>query len=175
MKTSALPNYMKLQHLIFVICIYIFCFHLAASKKKHSHIHQQYHGAARLAFGQNPEIVSSTSTSTTTTTTQIPVSTAMTTSSSQISIDNSSSGVEHESTSPIEITNNGERRSGNMNAKVLHSVYAMWFHNRFSSLISFVRSFFFGTMEKLMSTFKSEANQWRVNEICVCRKTASLL
>ncbi|XP_055315445.1 uncharacterized protein LOC129575609 isoform X1 [Sitodiplosis mosellana] len=76
---------------------------------------KQYHGAARLAFGQNPEIVSSTSTSTTTTTTQIPVSTAITKSSSQISIDNSSSGVEHESTPPIEITNNGGRRSGNMN------------------------------------------------------------
>lgn len=74
---------------------------------------QQYHGAARLAFGQNPEIVSSTSTSTTT-------ATAITTSTRQKSlVDISSSGVEHENTSPIEITNNGERRSGNMNgAKV---------------------------------------------------------
>ncbi|XP_031618466.1 uncharacterized protein LOC116337750 isoform X2 [Contarinia nasturtii] len=70
---------------------------------------KQYHGAARLAFGQNPEIVSTTSIPTTAT------STAIATSSSQISVDNSSSGVEHESTPPIEITNNGERRSGNMN------------------------------------------------------------
>lgn len=84
---------------------------------------QQYHGAARLAFGQNPEIVSSISTSSTTTTTQTPVSSAMTTSSSQITVDNSSLAIEHESTPPIEITNNGERRSGNMNgAKVPHSV-----------------------------------------------------
>lgn len=93
--------------------LYISFLPTATTTKKNLCIYQQYHGAARLAFGQNPEIVSSTSTPNTAT------STAITTSSSQISVDNSSSGVEHESTPPIEITNNGERRSGNMNgAKV---------------------------------------------------------
>lgn len=89
---------------------------------------QQFYGAARLAhgqnaFGQNPEIVSSTSTPSSSTTTQSTIMTTIQPSSlSEVSVD-STSGAEHESTPSFEITSNGDRRSAHINGAKVPFLY----------------------------------------------------